>query len=116
VSLQEVVTPAAELDSSINSINLDGTITPTGRPAAPAPGSSKQPSQPAAAAPATPSVITTGDDLGSITLGQVLSVSGQVALQVLQVVVRVAAVAIKYALQAFICLVKLIAQLANGPS
>lgn len=46
---------------------------------------------------------------GSITVGQVLTFAGQLALQLLKVLVQVSAVVIKYALQAFIWLVKQIA-------
>jgi hypothetical protein len=46
---------------------------------------------------------------GSITVGQVLTFVGQLALQLLKVLVQVSAVVIKYGLQAFIWLVKQIA-------
>jgi len=113
------VKAGSELDSDTMSVNLDGRL-PAAGPASKT-ASSAAPGANAASGSSSPAHSfagrggASGSDWqpGSLTVGQVLSVTGQLALQLLEVLVRGAAFVIKYTLKTFIWLVKLVGQAAG---
>jgi hypothetical protein len=109
------------------SVNLDGKLAGTGKAAVVSSSSSKDGSK-AAGSQGSKGTSSAGTGVGtsagsagaldafsdwqpgSITLEQVAKEAGKLSLQLLEVVVRIGVFVIKYTLQAFIWLVKLIAQ------
>lgn len=121
------VVPSGQLDSSNMSVNLDSKLAGTGKAAVVSSSSSKDGSK-AAGSQGSKGTSSAGTGVGtsagsagaldafsdwqpgSITLEQVAKEAGKLSLQLLEVVVRIGVFVIKYTLQAFIWLVKLIAQ------
>lgn len=130
LDLPQGVTPSGRLDSSNMSINLDSKLAGTGK--ADDASSSKDGKTSSkssiskyagskgtggagtgvASSAGTAGALDAFGDLqpGSITLEQVAKEAGKLGLQLLEVAVRIAVFLIKYTLQAFIWLVKLIAK------
>lgn len=106
----------SELDSGTMSVNLDGRLPAAGSASKAATGSGTSAATASSGSSSSPAFNgASGSEWqpGSLTVGQVLSVTGQLALQLLELLVRGAAFVIKYTLKAFIWLVKLIGQAAG---